>query len=635
MEGTHKHVQQTEFDTERVTLRLRVLETTDLHGHVRAYDYFSDTHREGAGLAALAHEIAQARDQAQNSLLFDVGDFMQGTPLTQLWIEGNRTDSSALNPMISAMNTMGYDAGTLGNHEFDFGAEHLTQVLATAQFPIVGANIAFTRSRPQSPLAQRLTPWTILEREMYDLDGRTHRLRIGVIGFLTAQSRDWVSLKTGNRVSVAAPIAVARAEIARLRACQPDIVIALAHTGIAPAPKPPGNAVPTRDDAALALAEIDGIDVVLAGHDHLPFPGPHGPSGTGIDPIRGTLHGKPALNAGAYGTHLGVLDLTLQQVEGRWQITDHRAELRQPSGIESPAVVAVSDRAHHSALAHIRRRIGSLDTPLHSFFALLGPDPSVCLIHQVKLRHGRIALAGLPEAHLPLIAAAAPFKAGGYGGPGNFLDIPRGPVRMNHLDDLYMYNNALAAVEITGEALRDQLERAAGIFHQIPPGARDAELRDRAIPGYNFDVISGVSYGIDLAAPARYDTQGCARSGPGRIRDLCHEGHPVRPDQRFVLLTTNFRLADGGKLAASCRPIALPGPGASIRDLLIAEFRRHPDLSVTAEAHWRFAPMPDTRVLCHTSPKALEHLALLRAAGLSVETDGIDGLGFLRLLLSL
>ncbi|KFE35886.1 5'-nucleotidase C-terminal domain-containing protein [Thioclava atlantica] len=635
--GAGQHI---ELEPTQVTLALRLIETTDLHGQVRSYDYFNDRPAPCTGLAALAPEIARARDEASNSLLFDCGDFLQGTPMTQIWGEAEPHVEGIANPMIAVMNAVGYDAAALGNHEFDFGTARLEQARNEARFPFLGANLA-ARGGSEGNLPKGIAPWVLLERDMTDDAGRTHRLRIAVIGFLPPPIPPLPQMPPNAGLHTTCLLDAASDHMPDIRRAMPDLVIALAHTGIAPIL---GQDISHASQPARlgpqGLAQIDGIDVILFGHDHRTFPAPQQTGDGGIDPHASTLHGKPAINAGTGGTHIGVLDLSLEKRDGRWSIRNHAANLRQAGDVrdcECPAILELSADAHTRTLTHIRREIGVSLHPLHSYFATLGPDPTLALIARAKLRHARDCLVDRPERHLPMIAAVSAFKAGGLGGPGNYVDIPAGKLRANHLDDLYLYNNAIGAVEISGTELRDWLELAASVFQRQLPGGTGAKLLDPTFASYQFDVFPGLTYEIDLSAPARYDSTGrLMASGTGRIRDLHHAGRKIADEERFVVLSSDFRLAGGGGFRPRGRPVSLTREPAPIRDLLLAEIQRpHADPAPAARPVWRFAPIPGARVICQTGPGAVSHLSDLRRAGMSVTPLPLDDEGFLPLEIAL
>ena len=294
---------------------LRLIQTTDLHLHVLGYDYFTDRALPGTGLARIATRIRALRASAGTSLLLDNGDFLQGTPLADWLAEEGRLGPGELHPMFGAMNALGYDGGTLGNHDFNYGLPFLVNALAGAAFPVVCANVLTARGAAPAEDTTLQPPWTVLDREVTTGDGRTLPLRIGLIGFAPPQTREWEQFSVGPRIDTRDIVAAALGHLPALRAAGADIVVALAHSGIGDATHSPGM-----ENAATALAALDGIDVVLAGHTHQRFPGPDIAPGPAVDPVAGTLAGKPAVMAGFDGAHFGLIDLVLDHGPQGWRI---------------------------------------------------------------------------------------------------------------------------------------------------------------------------------------------------------------------------------------------------------------------------------------------------------------------------
>ena len=153
---------------------------------------------------------------------------------------------------------------------------------------------------------------------------------------------------------------------------------------------------------------------------------------------------------------------------------------------------------HEATLDYIRRAVGKTSAPLYSYFALVADDPSVQIVTNAQSWYIAQMMAGTPNAGLPILSAGAPFKAGGRGGPDYYTDVPVGDIAIKNVADLYLYPNTIRAVKITGAEVKDWLERSAGMFNQITPGKADQILLNPDFPSYNFDVIDGVSYKIDL-----------------------------------------------------------------------------------------------------------------------------------------
>jgi 2',3'-cyclic-nucleotide 2'-phosphodiesterase/3'-nucleotidase len=605
---------------------LRILSTTDLHAHIRAYDYFRDEPVETCGLTRVASLIRAARAEVPNCLLVDNGDLIQGTPLGDFMAEDTPGPQRRPHPMIAALNQLNYDAATLGNHDFNFGLDHLLHSIADAEFPYVLTNAV--RDLGDDPLrdAPFLPPSTILERDFLDSAGARHRIRLGVIGLTPPQITSWDQTHLAGHLQTRDMLEAARAHARRLREEGADLVLALAHTGLVPpdAPYKP-------DTAALPLAQLDDIDVVIAGHVHKVFPAPASHHGDACCAC------KPIVMAGAQGSHLGVVDLVLEHDGARWAPVQSRADTRpistraasgriKPLVGDDPEILAVTEAAHQATLAHIRADVGRCTTPLHSYFSLVTGSSHLTLLAEAERWHVTRMLQDQPEADLPLLTAVAPYRFGGSGGAHNFTEVAAGPLLLRNISDLYHYPNQLRVVEITGAQLRSWLERSAGVYRQIAPGAQDAALFDQEFPSYFCDILFGVSYQIDLSSPSRFDIIGNLMNPSAyRIRDLRFDGQPVRDDARFLVSTNNYRTGGGGGFCGAQQGRIVLETCQNNRDLLCDYVRAQEVVSPEPQAHWHFAPMPGTTVRFDTGPRANLYesdLAGLSCADLGLQEDG-------------
>lgn len=613
--------------TDLAAISLKIMATTDLHMHVLGYNYFADRPAPRFGLSRAAAQILAERADCPNCLLFDNGDSLQGSPMGDFLAEAapSRKRSRAVHPAIAAMNALAYDAATLGNHDFSFGLEFLRRVIGGAEFPFVSSNLTCRR-------ALQVLPHAILPRQMRDHAGQMHDLRIGVIGALPPQTVAWEPALRGE-IAVADILDSARHAIAALQAQGADLIIALAHSGIGPI-----TPHPMIENAATALADLPGLDVVIAGHTHSVFPSPDHPSGPGIDAKLGTLAGKPAVMPGFWGSHLGVIDLRLVPSDDparRWQVGAFRSQAIPVGGHGEHALVAgPALSSHRQTLRHYRRRIGRSRTALSSHFALIGDDPGLRLVAMAQRWQVRKALQRTRWSDLPILSAVAPFRAGGRGGPDHYTDMPAGPLTLRNLADLYLFPNRLCAVLMTGEKVREWLERSASMFQQVLVGMQDQPLIDPAFPGYNFDLIDGLDWRIDLSQPPRYASDGRVLNASAiRVTSLCHRGRPVAPDQMFVLATNSYRLSDSGLFApvVAGQPVILDSIARN-RDVLKRYVSRRRVVAPQGRLGWGFGDMQGTSVLFRTGPGAQAHLDRLPA---STESLGLDDEGFLVLRLHL
>lgn len=610
---------------------LRLIATTDLHLQIHPHDYFSDRPAPGTGLAHAAATIARLRDDVPNSLLLDNGDILQGNPMGDVVAEVRGLRSGPPHPAIAAMNALGYDAATPGNHEFNYGLDFLQDALAAARFPVTSANVLTRLALDPAEDETLFPPFLLLPRFFRDGAGRPHPVTVGVIGILPPQVMMWDGAHLGGRVFTRDSVVAVRSRLPQLRAAGAEIVVALCHSGIGPA-----EAEPEMENAATVIAGLPGIDAIIAGHSHLVFPSDQFPGPPEANAHDGTLLGTPAVMPGSHASHLGIIDLVLKREGAGWRVARTWSQAlplpAEDDGVPHPlgrAVLEATRDDHLATLAHIRRPVGWSEIPLHTFFAALPGNAALDLVARAQAWHVARALEGGPYAGLPLLSAASPFKMGGRGGVRNYTDVPAGPLAFRNLADLYPYPNSISAVLVTGAQLRDWLERAAGIFRRIEPGEPDQPLIDPAGPSSQFDVISGVSWDIDLSRPAATPGRpsGDAPEG-GRIRNLSFGSQPVTAEQRFVIATNSHR-AGGAEDFPGTGPAAVIHQSADLsRNVLMAYLAATGPVRAPGPAPWRFTPLPGTSLIYDTAPAARAHLA--DVAPLRIEEAGPAPGGFTR-----
>lgn len=618
---------------------LRIMETTDLHVHVFPYDYYADKPVDTVGLARTAAHIADIRAEASNALLIDNGDFLQGNPMGDYIAYERGMNDGDMHPVIAAMNTLGFDASTLGNHEFNYGLSFLMKSLDGAAFPVINANIVKEMGATPREDTTLLPPYVIMERTVVDGAGTEHPIKLGLIGFVPPQVMGWDRKHLEGNVQARDIIETARAYVPEMQEQGCDLIIALSHSGIGAAEASDGM-----ENASIPLAAVDGIDAILTGHSHLVFPSSNYDDYAGVDVASGTIMGKPAVMGGFWGSHMGLVDLLLERDGNGWRVLSHTSEARPISQrnedrtvtalvASDPAVLASVQADHDATLAYVRTAVGKTDAALHSYFALVADDPSVQIVSNAQRWYIAQQMVGTEYEGLPILSAAAPFKAGGRGGPEYYTDVPVGDVAIKNVADLYLYPNTVRAVKVTGAQVKDWLERSAGMFNQVEAGASDATLLNPDFPSYNFDVMDGVTYQIDLSQPSKFDRDGAViNADTNRIANLSYNGQPIDPDQEFIVATNNYRASGGGSFPGTGDTIIFEGPDTN-RDVIVRYIVEQGTVSPRADGNWSFAPMENTSVIFETGPAGAQYADSV--PGVTIEEAGQSDTGFAQFRITL
>ena len=609
------------------TVELRLMETTDLHMHIVDYDYYTDNQNVTVGLARTSALINAARNERGNSVLVDNGDLIQGNPLGDFVAKGDVLRFGETHPAYKAMNLLDYDVGNIGNHEFNFGLDFLIKSLNGANFPYISSNVMVDLGDgSDQPYFQ---PYLIQEKTVIDNAGQPHELSIGYIGFVPPQIMNWDKDNLEGLVVAHDMVETAERFVPQMKAEGADIIVAIPHSGLSDAARQGMD-----ENATWHLAQVEGIDAIMFGHAHAVFPGsPAYDTMDNVDNESGTIFGVPAVMPGFWGSHLGIIDLTLEGEAGNWHVAGSRSEARPIFSRENGETVALVepvqsildavDGDHQATLDYMAQRVGETTASINSYFAVVQDDPSVQVVNNAQTWYVENIVRGTELEDLPILSAAAPFKAGGRGGPDYFTDVPAGDIALKNVADLYIYPNDLKVVKLTGDQVIEWLERSAGQFNTIDPDASGAQpLVDDSFPTYNFDVIDGISYRIDVTVPPRYNNDGDVVNDQHRIVDVQFEGEPINPDQQFLIATNNYRAGGGGSFPGlDGSTIVIDAPDKN-RDVIANYLLSQGTFNPSADGNWQFAGWGDAEVVFKTSPKAEE------LAGDNMETGELDDAGF-------
>ncbi|HJP59589.1 MAG TPA: 5'-nucleotidase C-terminal domain-containing protein, partial [Gemmatimonadaceae bacterium] len=491
--------------------------TTDVHGRLRAWDYYANRAETVRGLSRAATIVDSVRAANPGRvILLDAGDLLQGNPLAYV---AARVSSDRSNPIIAAMNAMQYDAAAIGNHEYNYGVPYLDSAIRQAKFPFLSANTY--RLNPAGIHAYNA--WTIVERA---------GVRVGIVGATTPGVTVWDAQNIAGRLRFGDIIPAVREAVGQVKKEGADIVVVTVHSGL----NEPSSydtvttGVPSENVAERIAREVPGIDLVLYGHSH--------------KEMRGMTIGQTLLiQPKNWATSVDVAHLTLTRRNGRWTVTDKRSDLVQAANhAENAAVLAATDAAHRETVAYVTTPIGTTAETWSADSARLKDTPLIDFILETERK-----AAGSD------LASTAAFSTD--------VRLNPGAITIAQVAQLYPYENTLRAVRITGRQLRDYLEYSAR-FYRTPSSASAPLESDPQIPGYNFDIVSGVDYVIDVSRPIG-----------SRITRLDYKGRAVTDADTFTMALNNYRQTGGGGYAMLSGAPVVYDRQQEIRQLLIDEVR--------------------------------------------------------------
>jgi 2',3'-cyclic-nucleotide 2'-phosphodiesterase/3'-nucleotidase len=610
--------------------QIALIETTDIHSNILSYDYYKLVDDPSLGFERAATLIRALRAEHENSLTFDAGDTIQGTVLADYQALIGRVPCNQELAIYAAMDAIGFDAGTIGNHEFNYGLPFLSQVTGTPfqldaatsrqckgpNFPLVLSNVF--GAKDGKPL---FAPWKLLTRKIttHAPDGSLHEatLRIGVLGFTPTWIVDWDKRNLDGKVTVMGVVEAAQKYVPEVKAAGADIVIALVHGGLDASPYSART-----ENAGWHLAGVPGIDAMLLGHSHDIFPNPdnaksryaHMPE---VDNARGHVRGVPAVMGDYFGKAVGLVDLALDYRDGHWQVDRARSQasvrlLKDKDGsiaAKAADIDQLAQTVHAATIDYVKTPIGRSDYRISTYFVAAGDSSALQLVNMAQRDYvEKYIKENLPQfAGTPVLSAASPFKAG-FAGPNDYTDVAAGAMTISNAADLYLYPNTITAVKLDGAGVKAWLETSAGWFNRIDPAKQEAqELVNTKFPTYNFDVLQGgLSYAIDVT-----------RARGERIVDLRYRGRPVGDADPFIVVTNNYRASGGGKFPRLDGSNIVISAADANRDVLIAYLRAQGAITRTqfgADRNWRFVKAATAGPIVFTS--AAGKLALAQGAGI-------------------
>ncbi|MCX0243292.1 bifunctional metallophosphatase/5'-nucleotidase [Streptomyces drozdowiczii] len=525
-----------------------VMGTTDLHGNVFNWDYFTDAEfddkdHNDVGLAKISTLVEQVRREKgrHNTLMIDAGDTIQGTQLSYYYakIDPITAKRGPVHPMAQAMNAIGYDAAALGNHEFNYGIPVLRKFEEQCDFPLLGANALDAKT-----LRPAFAPYVI--KKLRTPHGRD--VKVAILGLTNPGIAIWDKANVSGKMVFPGLEEQAAKYVPRLRSMGADVVIVSAHSGNS-GTSSYGDQIPYVENAAGLVAEqVPGIDAILVGHAHLEIPEYF---------VENKETGKKVVLSEPlkWGQRLTLFDFEMVWEKGRWVVEKAGSRvLNSNTAAEDRKITKLLADEHKKVVAYVNQVIGTAASEMTTAEAAWKDEPIIDLINVVQAETVKAALAGGEYAELPVLSQASCFS--------RTARIPAGNVTIKDAAGLYPFENTLEARLVTGAQILDYLEFSAKYYVQTAAGAPvDPEKLTNAdsTPDYNYDAVSGLTYEIDIAKPVG-----------SRIVNLSFEGKPLDPKAQFVLAVNNYRASGGGNFPHVPAAKQLWANSEEIRNTIIA-----------------------------------------------------------------
>ncbi|KAA0791880.1 bifunctional 2',3'-cyclic-nucleotide 2'-phosphodiesterase/3'-nucleotidase [Bacillus sp. BPN334] len=593
------------------TVNLRILETSDIHVNLMNYDYYQTKTDNKVGLVQTATLVNKAREEAKNSVLFDDGDALQGTPLgdyvaNKINDPKKPVDPSYTHPLYRVMNLMKYDVISLGNHEFNYGLDYLNKVISKTEFPVINSNVyKDDKDNNEENDQNYFKPYHVFEKEVEDESGQKQKVKIGVMGFVPPQVMNWDKANLEGKVKAKDIVETAKKMVPKMKAEGADVIVALAHSGVDKSGYNVGM-----ENASYYLTEVPGVDAVLMGHSHTE--------------MKDVFNGVPVVMPGVFGSNLGIIDMQLKKVNGKWEIQKEQSKPQlRPIADSKGNPLVKSDQElvneikddHQATIDYVNTAVGKTTAPINSYFSLVQDDPSVQLVTNAQKWYVEKLFAENGQYSkykgIPVLSAGAPFKAGGRNGATYYTDIPAGTLAIKNVADLYVYPNTLYAVKVNGAQVKEWLEMSAGQFNQIDPKKTEEQpLVNIGYPTYNFDILDGLKYEIDVTQPTKYDKAGkVVNANTNRIINMTYEGKPVADNQEFIVATNNYRGSSQTFPGVSKGEVVYQSQDET-RQIIVKYMQETPVIDPAADKNWTFKPIVADKL--HTtfdsSPNAQKYI---------------------------
>ena len=548
----------TDDDPKRISIKF--IETTDIHGFIFPYDFVEDK-AVNHSLAQIYTYVKEERKDYKNVILLDNGDILQGQPITNYY---NYTKDPAVDFHIvpSVMNYMGYDAGTIGNHDIEPGHHVFDALVTQFNFPWMSANTIDTATgKPY------FTPYAVIERE---------GLKVAVLGLTTPAIPNWLPEITWSGMEFEDMIDSASYWVEYIKEHEnPDIMIGLFHAGYDYTYGGVDENTYKNENASVLVAEkVPGFDIIFIGHDHMVR-----------DEIVNSVHIIGAKNAAD--------SVATAEVTAKWNSKGQKWDLDIAGEVvdakvmdPDPDFMAHFDYALQETKAFVSGKVCDFTESTSSRDSLFGDSSFNDLIHNLQFKVVESEMGKTAD-----ISFAAPLQFD--------KTINAGPVYVRDMYKLYLYENWLYLMELTGQEVKDAMEYSYSLWTNQMQSADDHLINfksydeatgvyETATRYYNYDSAAGILYDVDLTKPA----------GERVVIKSMADGTPFDLNATYLCAVNSYRGGGGGGhlttgAGISSSDLAKRIVDRTARDLryyLMTELEKEVTVTPKAIGNWKFIP---------------------------------------------
>lgn len=578
-------------------IQLRIIQTGDVQAQLTDYDYLADQKKNNMGLTRAAKLIQQARKEVKNSIYVDNGNLLQGSPMGDYAFY-----AKSKHPAYVALEKLDAVASVVGHRELSHGLPYLDHAIAQTHVPVLSANVFNSSTK-----APRYKPYVFKIMQLQDDNGKKHRVKVAFLGFTPPQVVTWYQQQLGGEIMVSDIVATAKKYVPLLKDLGADVIVVLNQSGLGDINKPYAL---HQENTTYELSKIKGIDAIVFGHEQGVFPSPYFTNMANIDPKQGTIHHVAATQMNRYASHIGIIDLTLDNSSGSWQVMQKYAHVR-PVITDKPSIMGNhwrlkwAMRPHHRATrAFVAQPMAKITQPMFNHLANLQDDAVVQLVNQAQSHHVQQQLHKRNDVNqLPILSATDSVPSP--------VVLEQGDLSYRQLAQLYpRSDDTIAAVKVNGNELKEWLECSASAYQQIQPhGVQDLMHEHAASP----QVIDGVAYEIDIRQPARYDRD-CqmVNAQANRIKNLQYKGKTLDAKSEFVVATHQ---AAAKKFAGVDKLVYLAPVNNQeiVRNFAQLQTQLHGAVAVNPDNNWRLVSADSAAKMTLPDDNSTRALTILNA----------------------